>query len=223
MMDVSIDTSAMTFQVDPEHGAKRLTIVATFVVGWIVGFAILNTLIPGSGLNIIAVLGGFAVTAAVTWAAERFLRQRWPSGRTVEVHEDMIETRKAGVVQQQINGGKHVNVLLWRFKIKRRSRVPKGWFVVACGLEQENNYLSVYTFMSPEQVNSPQIASRFKTLLGAKEMQGGNQDLRLAGEQRRLRMAEEQRWMHGAEMSNADFEAYLTQLQKQFPKWMPST
>jgi hypothetical protein len=223
MIDASIDTTAVTFQVDPEHGAKRLTIVATFVCGWILGFAILNTLIPGSGLNIIAVLGGFAVTAAATWVAERILRQRWPSGRTVEVREDIIETRKSGVVQQHIDGSKHVNVLLWRFKIRRRSRVPKGWFVVACGLEQENNYLSVYTFMSPEQVNPPQIGNRFKTLLGVKEAQGNNQDLRLAGEQRRLRMAEEQRWMHGAEMSNADFEAYLTQLQKQFPKWMPST
>jgi hypothetical protein len=222
MIDTSIDTLALTFQVDPEHGAKRLTIVATFVIGWIIGFAVLNTLIPGTGLNIIAVLGGFAVTGGVTWVAERLLRQRWPSGRIVEIHEDMIEARKAGAVQQHIDGSKHVNVLLWRFKIKRRSRVPKGWFMVACSLEQENNYLSVYTFMSPEQVNYPQIANRFKMLLGAKEVQGNNQDLRLAGEQRRLRMAEEHRWMHGAEMSNADFEAYLVQLQKQFPKWMPS-
>jgi hypothetical protein len=94
----------------------------------------------------------------------------------------------------------------------------KGWFVVACGLEQENNYLTVYTFMSPEQVNAPAITSRFKMLLPNKE---ADKDLRLAGEQRRLRSAEEHRWMHGAEMNAADFETFVAQLEKQFPRWMP--
>ncbi len=220
MVDSTLDNTSLTFPVDPEHAALRFSVIVIFVIGWILGFVLFNRLIPGNGLNLAAGLAGFALTAIITRFAERFLKTRWPSGRTVEIHGNRIQILARGAVQHEVDASRHVNVLQWRFKIKRRSRVPKGWFVVACALEQDNHYLSIYTFMPPDQANAPGTASRFKVLLPNKDTA---QDLRLAGEQRRLRTAEEQRWMQGAEMSNSDFETFLTRLQGQFPKWMPSS
>jgi len=219
MVDSTIENTSLSFSVDPEHGRLRLSIVLIFVIGWIAGFIVFNSLIPGGGLNIAAGLVSFALAAGLTWLAERLLKARWPSGRTVAIDGDAVQILNRGVIQHQIDASRHVNVLMWRFKIKRRSRVPKGWFVVACALEQDNNYLTVYTFMPPQQANVPGVANRFKLLLANKD---AGQDLRLAGEQRRLRIAEEQRWMHGAEMRTPDFESFLARLQRQFPKWMPA-
>lgn len=216
MMETTISSPSLILPVDPEHNALRLSIIAILVVSCIVGFAIFNTVIPSEGVNFIAGILAFTAAVVITWLSERFLKGRWPSGRTVAIHENSIQIRSNGAVQQEIDASKHVNTLFWRFKIKRGSRM-KGWFVVACALEQESNYLVVYTFMSPEQVNAPKIANRFKMLLPNKD---SDKDLRLAGEQRRLRAAEEHRWMQGAEMSAAHFEAFIACLQRQFPRWM---
>jgi hypothetical protein len=215
-METTADSPSLVLPVDPEHNALRLSVIAILVASFVIAFIIFNRLIPGEGINFIAGILAFAAGVVVTWLSERFLKGRWPSGRTVAIQGDKIQIRSKDVVQQEINADQHVNVLCWRFKIKRGSRM-KGWFVVACALEQDSNYLAVYTFMSSEQVNAPEVASRFKMLLPTKD---SDKDLRLAGEQRRLRSAEEHRWMHGAEMSNQDFETYITHLQRRFSRWM---
>ena len=130
--------------------------------------------------------------------------------------------------EQKIDAEKQVNVLLWRFTIKRRSRVPKGWYMVACALQQvdqEETYLAVYTFMSPDAFDALKTG-HFTMLVSQKESEKSEstrhgQDLRLMGEQRRLHAAESARWMNGAEMTNDDFINFIRQLQEQFPQWMP--
>ncbi len=111
---------------------------------------------------------------------------------------------------------------MWQFEITKRARIPKGWHMIACALEQDGVYLPAYTFVSPEDFESMERTGRFTKLLSKKELksQGMGQDMRLAGEQRRLHKAEAQRWMYGAEMTQADFSAYLDYLQNQFPQWM---
>jgi hypothetical protein len=217
-METTADSLSPVWPVDPEHGALRLSIIGILMVSSIAGFLVFNALIPGEEINLIAAILGFIAAVVITWQFERYLKRRWPSGRTVAIDGDKIRFRSKDVVQQEIDASRHVNVMLWRFRIRRGSRM-KGWFVVACALEQDSDYLAVYTFMSPEQVNAPAITSRFKMLLPNKE---ADKDLRLAGEQRRLRSAEEHRWMHGAEMSRPDFESFVGRLQRQFPKWMPA-
>ena len=218
MMETTVGGPLLVLPVDPEHNALRLTVIAVLIGSFIVGFIIFNAIIPGESINFIAGILAFGVAVGITWLAERLLKNRWPSGRTVAVQENAIQLRSKVAVEREIDTSKHVNTLFWRFKIKRGSRM-KGWFVVACALEQESNYLAAYTFMSAEQVNAPDIANRFKLLLPNKD---SDKDLRLAGEQRRLRAAEEHRWMQGAEMSAADFQTFLAELQRQFPRWMPT-
>ncbi|MBZ0292027.1 MAG: hypothetical protein K8L99_05600 [Anaerolineae bacterium] len=213
-----------TYPVDAEHGSLRLVIVVIFVGLLIVTYVLINALIPNDGLNIIGVLVSFVVTAVLTQQVEKQLRQRWPSGRHIVVKPNKVTVGKGEQVQESIDTEKQVNVLLWRFEIKRRSRVPKGWLMVACALEQDDVYLPVYTFMAPQEYEKIE-ADRHFTLLTSKkdkDSQGiGKTDLRLAGEQRRLHAAENVRWMSGAEMNNEDFLQYLRQLQEQFPQWMP--
>jgi hypothetical protein len=217
-MATSLDGSSLILPVDPEHSALRVSVIGILILSTIVGFVAFNALIPGEGVNFIAGILAFAGGVTITWLLERYLKKRWPSGRTVAIQNSSIQIRSKGQVQQEIDASKHVNVLYWRFKIKRGSRM-KGWFVIACALEQDSKYLSVYTFLSPDRASTPTIANRFKMLLPNKE---ADKDLRLAGEQRRLRSAEEHRWIHGAEMNSTDFEAFLAQLQQQFPVWMPA-
>jgi hypothetical protein len=222
-MEDSLATKTV-FHVDAEHGALRFSVVVSFVLLWIVLFAILNSIIPGEGVNILAIIIAFALTALLTQHIEKILKGRWPSGRAVQIDNDRIQIVKGDKVQNDIDANQRVNVLLWRFQINRRSRVPKGWFMVACALEQDNLYLPVYTFMSLKDLeNIKNSTGHFTLLQSQKEAQKqGNANMRVAGEQRRLHTAESARWMEGAEMTQADFMAFIRQLQEQYPQWMPS-
>lgn len=222
-IDNTLNQTSLNVPVDPEHGAFRLSMVLLFVVLLVASYIIVNLILPAQGINILGVILSLAATFLISQQVEGRLKQRWPSGRVVQVDERGVRILNKDSLQTEIDAHQQVNVHMWRFKIDRRARVPKGWFVVACALEQENVYLPVYTFMSPEQVQQLKTAGLFTVLLGKKESekQGVERDLRLAGQQRRLHIAENQRWMSGAEMSSQDFENFIARLQALFPKWMP--
>ncbi len=222
-MENSITTQT-TFNVDAEHAALRLSVVVIFIVLWIVLFVILNLIIPGEGVNILALIVAFALTALLTQRIEKILKQQWPSGRAIQIKDDRIQVVKGDTVQNDIDANQRVNVLLWRFQINRRSRVPKGWFMVACALEQDDLFLPVYTFMSPKELEAIKNSTSHFTLLQSQKdnKDQANSNMRVAGEQRRLRTAESARWMEGAEMTSPDFLMLIQQLQEQYPQWMPS-
>jgi hypothetical protein len=217
------DRGALSIPVDTEHSALRLSILGIFVVVLVVAFYIANALIASAGFNIIAGLIAFAAAGLCARLAESFLKKRWPSGRALEVDANSVRMTSKGQPQTTVNAAEPMSLLFWRFKIKRRTRVPKGWFVVACAVEQNDDYLTVYTLASPEQADSLNKLVNFVTLLPEKDAKtSGKQDsLRLAGEQRRLRTAESHRWEHGAEMAFPDFERFVTLITEQFAQWMP--
>lgn len=216
--------STLTIPVDREHSAMRLTIVLAFIAIWIVGFILASVLIPNEGLSLLAVIIGFAIAYGSTALLERFLKTRWPSGRIVQIDRGGVKLIKRSVLQQEMLSEDPVETRLWSFKITKRARVPKGWSMLACALEYENQYLTVYTFMSPSEVEKLSLGSNFKVLIGKRKGTSdadAREDLRIAGEQRRLRDAENHRWMFGAEMIPADFTTYLTRIKSQFPEWTP--
>lgn len=225
-METPVTTPSVTFPVDSEHGALRSAIFGLFFVLWVVGYLVASALIPTDGLNIIAGIAGFGIAALlVSLVIEPYLRKNWPSGRVLQVDDQRIQLRKRDTVQKTINPQEPMSILLWNFKIKhRRNRVPSGWFVMACALEQDDHYLPVYTLASPEQAETLNGIARFATLISDKENKAKNvrQDtLRVAGEQRRLRLAETFRWTEGAELTYSDFEQFLARMNSQFPQWMP--
>jgi hypothetical protein len=224
MSESIINTPSLTIPVDSEHGALRLSIVGIFVVVWVITFAIANRLITNEGFNLIALIIAFAVAGLVARGSEQILQKRWPSGRVVEMNASTIQIMSKGKVQDTINAQEPFSILMWRFQTRKRSRVPKGWFVIACALEQDDTYLAVYTFASPVDAELLQKRFKFTTLASEKEANAKDvrQDsLRFAGEQRRLKLAETFRWNSGAEMSLADFETFINRLNGQFSQWMP--
>jgi len=222
MGNIVMENQTASFAVDREHGALRLSIVLVFILGWVISFVVLNALIENEGLNILAIVASFGLTALLTQQIEKRLKERWPSGRAVEVENEQIRLVKKDNVQEKIDASQQVNVLLWRFQITRRSRVPKGWFMVACALEQDETYIPVYAFMSPNELDDIITSGQFVLLQSKKERRQQGGDMRLAGEQRRLHAAESVRWMNGAEMTAEEFVSYVGYLQERFPRWMPS-
>jgi hypothetical protein len=222
MMNIAVDSSTLTFPVDQEHAALRFTVIVMFIALWVVGFSISNSLIPSAGFNIIAGLIGIVAAAIGARLLEPFLKARWPSGRVVRINHDGIRLSLRDKIQEEVKSGEAVSVLLWRFKVMRRGRVPKGWYVIACALEQDDRYLPIYSFASPDQCEGLNKKMHFTELLGDKALKNVKQDsLRVSGEQRRLRLAEAHRWNNGAEMTYADFERFLERLNGLFPQWIP--
>ncbi len=209
-----------TLPVDPEHIGLRITIVGVFVFAAIIIYLLTNALVPqAEGANFIAIIAGLGGAAAVTQIVDRVFKQRWPSGRFLRIDGDQLYLVLRGAPHQQIDGAQHVNVLLWRFEVTRRTRVPKGWYMVAIALHQEDTYLPLYTFIAPEQFAGLRFRDQYVKLSPKKE--GENQDLRLAGQQRRLRIAEDARWAEGAELTPEHYNRLIDRLCQQFGQWMP--
>jgi hypothetical protein len=205
--------------VDPEHGMLRLVVMATFIVSGIGSYLVLNVIL--SQVPFISLIGiGAAVVIAMvtTRGVEAGLKRRWPSGRAFEIDGNTLRLTTGSQITREIDGSQHVNVLTWRFTISRRTRVAKGWYVVALALMQDDIYLPLYTFMSPEDFNAFALNEHFTVLAPSKSPE--QSDLRLAGQQRRLRTAEYARWNEGAELTKADFQTAVTAMQATFPAWM---
>ena len=126
------------FPVDSEHGGVRMAVLVGFVVSTALLFAIASAAIPSQGLNIIAGLIAFAGAIGISRLLEPFLKTRWPSGRALEMTPDMIRLTRHAQSQVEIGTLEPIRIHLWRFPVKRRARVPKGWNVMACALEQDD-------------------------------------------------------------------------------------
>lgn len=205
--------------VDPEHGLLRLIVMLTFVISGIGSYLLLNILLGDVPfINLIAIGLAIVIAMLTTRAVESGMKRRWPSGRYFEITGDKLRLGNGSRITREIDGSQHVNVMAWRFAINKRTRVPKGWYVVALAMMQDDLYLPLYTFMSPEDFDAMRSAEHFPVLTPSKTKEQG--DLRLAGQQRRLRTAEYARWNEGAELTKADFDAVLEALREKFPTWM---
>jgi hypothetical protein len=154
--------------VDAEHSSLRLVVVVAFVAVGFVTYLILNALMASEAINLIAILGGFLAAYGVTALLERWLKTAWPSGRVVEIDRTGVRIIKKGAVEQSVSVDEKATTLFWRFETKRRSRVPKGWYVLAVNLQQNEVHLPVYTFVSPEQLKNYARAEQFTLLKGSK-------------------------------------------------------
>jgi len=133
-----------------------------------------------------------------------------------------VRMKRKQTLEGEILSEDPADTLLWSFTIKKRARVPKGYSMLACALHFEDTYLSVYTFMSPKQIETLESAEHFTKLVNSKQVSSEREDLRLAGEQRRLRDAENHRWSRGGEMTSDDFMIFFARLKAQYPEWLNS-
>lgn len=216
-------SSSRVFHVDAEHGGIRFVVFVIFMVFLVLSYILLSVIFQAEGLNVIAIFGSFLVAGVISSVTERQLKHRWPSGRKLHILPDKIDLIKNGKAEITLDPSKQVNVLFWRFTIQRRARVPKGWHMIACALEQDGTHLPVYTFLSPDDFKEFPMADQFPPLPSKKDLNktASERDMRMAGQNRRLHAAESERWMYGAEMTQEQFYQYLDHLKSHFPKWMP--
>jgi uncharacterized protein (DUF58 family) len=145
---LSSATIPITYPVDIEHNGIRLAGCGSFLVVTGLIFIISNALFPQATLFFALVsvlLGAFA-----TYGIDVFLRGRWLSGRELHIDEQNVILRKNDNVEVAIQREQHANIIYWRFTVPRTGRVKKGWYVVACALQQDDDYLVVYSFCDPD-------------------------------------------------------------------------
>ena len=112
-----------------------------------------------------------------------------------------------------------VNVMAWRFVVRRRTRIPKGWLCLAVQLLQDEATVILYTFMPPDEAEALRGYANFVRLRPRKETESNN-DLRAVAEQRRLLKLEDARWEDGSEIAPDDFRAVLTMLETHVQGWL---
>jgi hypothetical protein len=221
---VKIKNDALRIPVDREHGGIRAVGCASLLIGAVLIYALLETLILN--VPVLSVLLALLGSAGLSYVLERYLRGRWPSGREVIISDERIALLNQGDVERQVNPQKHVNVLAWYFEVTRTTRVKKGWYVIGFALEQDDEYIPTYTFMPPDDFDETDYSHYFTELerddkRKKKAERSTASGMRRVGLQRRLYEAELDRGYAGAEMTREQFEQYLTHLHAEFPGWMP--
>lgn len=212
-------SETVIYGVDAEHAGIRTALLLAFLGGAVGGYLLGAALFSGGNFSILAIAGALIGAYAASNITERLLVGRWPSGRAVEIDAHSIRIVRKGKIEHVISGETEASGLLWRFEIHKKARVPQGWLMLACALEQESRWLVVYTFMSPQQYEKLEDGARYTRLLSQKD-KSVDKDLRLAGQQRRLHAAESYRWAEGAEMKADDFLACVAKLRAQFRLWV---
>lgn len=210
----------VVFPVDPEHAALRLTVIASFFVVSILTYLIISVILPQDGFNLVGLVVGLGVATVTIQVIDAAFKRRWPSGRTLEIDEQGVRLALHGDVQSEIANTEAAQALMWRFEIQRRARAPKGWYVVALALNQDDVYLPVYTFMSPQDFQAMPFNQFYTPLSKDKPLAEAANDFRAAGHERRLRTAEHARWNAGAEIDKANFHAYVEVLRRRYPQWL---
>lgn len=203
------EMSELTLTVDPEPASFRVALLGMLVVGFGLGYFLSYLIFQLNACNLIGVFAGFLVGALFVQMTERFLKPYFKSNRFLRLTFDTFELNEDDKSLIAINPMDEFSVHRWRFAIPRRTRVPKGWYVVALALEQDDLMLPVYTLLSPEDFEEMLTSDRFTKLKSKKELDADGGNLRLAGQQRRLLNAETARNIHGAEMSPENFQTML--------------
>ena len=215
----NLPATVMRIPVDPEHSGIRMAGCGTLILG----FGVSVVVISQFGLQwVLTGILSIIVAVALTYVVDRFLRERWESGRYLAATPEQIAIQQHGTTEREIDPQKQVNVLSWRFTVPRSGRVKKGWYVVAMSLEQDGEYIPVYTFMSPDDFEAFKLGERFRLLerKRRKIRKDSEREMRVAGEQRRLMDAERDRGIYGAEMTAEQFTQFIGYLQQTYPQWM---
>ncbi len=214
-----------TIKIDAEHLSVRLLVpiimLGSAIIFHFVALRALQEAIAGISPFCIVLPLDVLVLFGAGYVAERVLKRVLPSQRSASLTARALvvtDARKSPPRVTTIGWDQTVNAVAWRFPIRRRTRVPKGWFCMAVQLLQDDEEFIFYTFKSPKAAEETSGYEHFVRLRPRKETQSST-DLRAAAEQRRLLKLEDARWADGAEVSPEDFDAILEVMARHVPGW----
>lgn len=211
--------------IDAEHFSIRFLVpiiaIGAALLTHFGGKALLDSVIDSVDPLCIILPLDVVVVLAAGFGAEALLKRLMPSRRGATLSDDALtvtDGRSNPPAVSRIDWGQTVNVKAWRFTVRRRTRIPKGWYCLAVHLLQDDTEVILYTFMSPGDAEAAIGYDRFIRLRPRNETQS-NPDLSTVAEQRRLLKLEDARWNDGGEISQDDFCALLSTLQRHVPGW----
>lgn len=226
------------FYTDPDHAGIRLLILpmlgASYLLGYLIMRAVLNWLIPNSDwFSLLSCVGALPVGLLVAFFAEKGLRQLWHSGRQIALDDSNIELHQKGQAPIRIQYRKPKEKLLWSFPLNsyprggRERRVPASHHCLALQLRQDEARLILFAFypakqaqtllanhpfhpINPTDVYDNSLTGRFTQPTQRPKIPPNI----LIGEDGKQWLAERARWQEGIELTPADFETVLNQLNK---------
>ena len=216
-------TDSLKIPVDPIHSGLRVAVFGSFMGVGVATFAAGLLLIPNGALFAMILSGVSAAGTSI--GLERYLKNKWPSGREFLADSERIALAKHGKIESVVDATKQTNVLTWRFEVKKDGpRAKKGWYVLGLALEQDDNYVVIYSAASISDYEDMPLSSAFKLLErpanDKKTNLSSSGNVRRAGEQKRLYEAELVRQMVGGDMLFEQFVETIEFLQYHYPQWM---
>lgn len=195
--------------------------VVVTLIFHLVAIRLLDGVFEGVDPACVVVALDIVVLLGTGYGVERLLKRVMPSRRYATLGEDRLVITDGRARPPEVTGidwDRKVNTLAWRFPIRRRSRVPKGWYCMAIQLLQDDVEMIFYTFKAPAAAEATPGYDRFARLRPRRETDSST-DLHAAAEQRRLLKLEDARWQDGAEVTANDFDALIAALADHVPGW----
>lgn len=217
------DSNERSFPLDVEHSGIRLALPLIAIASFIGLLWLLSNVLRGEENSCLNILMASAGALGVMALADGVLKRVWKSGRTLSVNEHKITVRDARskrASEVTFDLTQRVNVLAWRFTVKRGSpSAPRGSVLLAMQLLQNEESVALYTLISAKESDEAKFAE-FIPLMPRSSVIQEKLPLRELAQQRRLLQAEEQRWHEGAEMRRQDFIVLLETLKASHAEWI---
>ncbi|MBE2199305.1 MAG: hypothetical protein IAE79_11895 [Anaerolinea sp.] len=225
----------LVLHADQEHARLRAVVTALILASMWLGYTLLYAIFQWDALTHLAdyavflsCIGGVPLGLAAVWGIEKLLKRVWHSGRSVTLQTDAILVQLSEAEALRLEMAARVDVLTWYFRLNSYARggserrVAANWYCLAAQLQQDEQRVLVYTFMSPRHVDDVTQVREFHF----HEIQPKDVYTRQSGLIRapvrpeipvevlrekdgRFWLAEQRRWQDGLELTTQDFITLL--------------
>lgn len=225
---------------DQEHSGLRTAVFILLFISLILAFFGLRALLNATNGWIseyafaLSCFGAFPVSVGVIWVAEKYMKQRWPSGRTVTLLVDGVSVQTESGNNVSLTKTQDILPMAWYFDLRgwqrggRERRVPQSWYCLAVELKAGKEHIIVYTYLPPNQAQrwlETAVKPSFYQIYPQKvydnslrkRMTGPSRPEIppeiITGKDGPYWLAERRRWIEGFELPAQEFESFMNHIQ----------
>jgi hypothetical protein len=234
----SLSSSTITLNADQEHAGLRAVVLLIVILGFIVGFLILDAILS-SGDGLVASYSfplscSLALIFALGAAAlgETVMKRTWPSGRRIEINDRGLRAWLPGGETASLKWSGRVWAINWTFSLAgyprggRERRLTAKHHCLACQLQQDNTRVIVFGYLKGNEAETLLGGGDFHQLDPSKYyerrmlrwLRGSMERPKLptsvlAGKEGPFWLAEQRRWSDGIELTGGDFVTFWEMMQ----------